>query len=123
MTPEDVNNIDEASLFYHAHLNKTLGQGKFYGCKIQKDRLTLALVVNTTNTDKLKHVIIYKSLRPRCFERLLPTNYVWWFANQMARMISCEFKSWMMNTEGGGHWQNFRKPHASKYRVDFIQDT
>jgi hypothetical protein len=29
--------------------------------------------------------------------------------------------SWVLDT--GGHWQNFRKPHARKYRVDFIQDT
>ena len=39
-------------------------QGKVRVYKIQKDCLTLALVVNTTCTNKLKPVIIYKSLCP-----------------------------------------------------------
>jgi hypothetical protein len=49
-----------------------------------------------TSTNKLKLVIIYKYLHPRCFERWLPTNYVWWFANQMAWMTDV-FESWMMS--------------------------
>ena len=97
MAPEDVYNMDETGLFYRAQPNKTLAQGKVCGRKIQKDHLTLALVVNMTYTDKLKPVIIYKSLRPRCFGRWLPTNYVWWFANQMAWMTSNVFESWMMS--------------------------
>ena len=34
----------------------------------RQDRLTLAHVVNMTNIDKLKHVMIYKSLCPECLE-------------------------------------------------------
>ena len=76
---------------------KTLAQGKVHGHKIQKDCLTLALVLNKTCTDKLKLVIICKSLCSRCFGRWLPANYVWWFANQMAWMTSHVFESWMMS--------------------------
>ena len=77
--------------------HKTLVQGKVCGCEIQKDQLTLYLAINTTSTDKLRHVSIYKSLHPRCFGRWLPTNYVWWFGNQMAWMTSYVFESWMMS--------------------------
>ena len=65
--------------------------------QIQKDRLKLAFVVNTTCGDKLKHVFICKSLHPRCFGRWFPTYYVWWYANQMAWMTPNVFKGWMMS--------------------------
>ena len=97
MAPEDVYNVVEIGLFYHVRPNKTLAQGKVHGLKIQKDRLTLALVVNTTCSDKSKHVIIYKFLHPTCFGRWFPTYYVWWLANQMAWMTSNVFKGWMMS--------------------------
>ena len=86
MALEYVYNMDKIGLYYYAQPNKTLAQGKVRGCKILKDHLTLALVVNTTSTDKMKPMIIYKSLHPRCFGRWLPTQYVWWFANQTAWM-------------------------------------
>ena len=41
--------------------------------------------------------MIYKSLRPRCFGRWLPTYYVWGFAIQMIWMALAIFKSWMMS--------------------------
>jgi hypothetical protein len=59
------------------------------GRKIQKDRLTLALVVNMIGTKKLKLVTIYKYMRPRCFKRWLPIEYMWWFAKQMVDDIKC----------------------------------
>ncbi len=34
---------------------------------------------------------------PQCFGRWLPTNHVWWYANQMAMMTSCVFESWTMS--------------------------
>ena len=97
MAPEDVYNIDETSLFYHAQPNKTLAQRQVCGHKFQKDHLSIALVVNTTCSDKLKPMIIYKTLCPRCFGRWLSTNYVWWFENQMTWMTSYVFESWMMS--------------------------
>jgi hypothetical protein len=84
MELEYVYNMDEIGLFYCAQPNKTLAQGKVHGCKMWKDCFTLALVVNTTSIDKMKPMIILKSLHPICSGRWLPTYYVWWFANQMA---------------------------------------
>ena len=61
MAPEDVSNIDEIVLLYYAEPTKTLARGKVCGCKVQMDRLTLALVVYTIGTNKLKLIFIYKS--------------------------------------------------------------
>ena len=99
MAPEDIYNMDEIVLFYHVQSNKTLAQWKVRGCKIQEDNLTLALAINTTYTGNLKPMIIYISLHPRCFWRWLSTNYVWWFANQMAWMTSDVLESWMMSLD------------------------
>ena len=74
MALEDVYNMDETGLFYHAQPNKTLVQGKVCRWKIQKDRLNLALVVHMTCTNKLKPVFVYKSLCLRCFGRWLANN-------------------------------------------------
>jgi hypothetical protein len=49
--PEDVYNMDETGLYFRAHPNKTLTQGKVKGRKLQKERVTLALAVNSTGTD------------------------------------------------------------------------
>ena len=55
---EDIYNMDETDLLNRAQLNKTLVQGKVCVFKLQKNGLTLAHVVNTTCTDKLKPVLI-----------------------------------------------------------------
>jgi hypothetical protein len=68
-------------------------QQKACGQKTQKDRHTISLVENMTSIDKLELVIIYKFLCPRCFGRWLPTNYPWWFANQMEWMTLDVFES------------------------------
>ena len=74
-----------------------IAQGKVCGHKMQKDLLTLALVVNMTSTNKLKPMIFYKFLHPSCFGRWLPIDYMWWFANPMAWMTSNVFECWMMS--------------------------
>ena len=77
MTPENVYNMDETRLFYCVQPTKRLRARKSpRPQKIQKDRLTLALVINTTGSDKLELVIIYKSLCPSCFGKWLPRDYV-----------------------------------------------
>ena len=77
--------MDETDLFYPAQPNKTLAQGKVRVQKIQKDHVTLALVVNTTCTGKLKPCDQLHISMPK-MPWWLPTNYVWWFANQMVWM-------------------------------------
>ena len=84
--PGDVYNMDETGLYFRAHPNKTLAQGKVKGRKLQKERVTLALAVNSTGTDKLKLLVIYKSKQPRCFGRWQPHEYVRWQSNKSAWM-------------------------------------
>ena len=48
--PEDVYNMNEIVLYFRGHPNKTVVQGKVKGRKLQKERVTLALVVNSTRT-------------------------------------------------------------------------
>ena len=66
---EDVYNMDEIGLYSRAHPNKTLAQVKVEGQKLQKERVTLALVVNSIGTHKLKLFVIYTSKKPQCFGR------------------------------------------------------
>ena len=44
--PKDVYNMDETGLYFSPHPNKTLAQGKVKGRKLQKERVTLDLVVH-----------------------------------------------------------------------------
>jgi hypothetical protein len=71
---EDIYNMDETGLYFRAHHNKTLAQGKMKGWKLQKERVTL--VVNSTGIDKLKLLVICMSEQPRCFGRWQPHEYI-----------------------------------------------
>jgi hypothetical protein len=82
--------IYENGLFYRAQPNKIVSarirlwaqnsQGLSHSCSCCKHNMYF---------DKLKLVMIYKSLCPRCFGRWLPIDYV-------ARMALNVFESWMM---------------------------
>ena len=61
---EDVYNINETGLYFRSHPNKILAQGNVKGQKLQKEHVTLAHVVNSTRTDKLKLLVIYTSKEP-----------------------------------------------------------
>jgi hypothetical protein len=78
--------MDETGLYFRAHPNKTLAQGKVKGRKLQKERVTCALVVNSTRINKLKLLMIYMSKQPRCFVRWQPHEYVWWHSNKTTWM-------------------------------------
>ena len=93
--PEDVYNLDETCLYFRAQPAKTLAQGKLKGRKIQDDRLTLAIAVNSTGTNKLKLLVIHKSQQPRYFGRWSPSDIVYWHANTTTWMRSNIFETWM----------------------------
>jgi hypothetical protein len=58
--PEDVYNMNETVLYFRGHPNKTLVQGKVKGRKLQKERVTLALAVNSTRTiDEIMSINTY----------------------------------------------------------------
>ena len=70
--------MDEIGL----HFNKTLAQGKVKGQKSEKERATLALVVNSTRIDKLKFLVIDTFKQPQCSGRWQPHACVWWHSNR-----------------------------------------
>jgi hypothetical protein len=78
--------MDEIGLYFRAHPNKMLAQGKVKGRKLQKERVTLTLVVDSTGTNKLSLLMIYTSKQPRCFGRWQPHEYVWWHSNKTTWM-------------------------------------
>ena len=47
----------------------TLAQGKVKGWKLQMERATLAVAINSIGIGKLKLLMIYMSKQPRCFGR------------------------------------------------------
>lgn len=65
--PTDVYNMDKTRFYYIVYLNKTLAQEKVKGRKLQKKRVTLAHVVNSTWLGKLKLLVIYKCKQPQYF--------------------------------------------------------
>ena len=78
--------MDETGLYFRAHPNKTLAQGKLKGRKLQKECATFALAVNSIGTDKLKLLMIYTSKQSQCFGRWQPHEYVQWHSNKTTWM-------------------------------------
>ena len=70
--------MDETGLYFRAHPNKTLTQGKVKGWKLHNQPITLALVVDSTGINKLKLLVIYMSKQPQCFRRWERHEYVQW---------------------------------------------
>jgi len=67
--PQNIFNADETGLFYRALPDKTFSyKGKSCsGGKIAKERLTVLLCVSMSG-EKLKPLVIGKSVKPRCFK-------------------------------------------------------
>ena len=73
---EDVYNMVETGLYFKAYHNETLAQRKVKGQNLQKEDVTLTLVVDSTWIDKLKLLMICTPKQPRCFGRWHPHKYV-----------------------------------------------
>ena len=86
--------MDEIGLYFRAHPNKTLAQGKVKGRKLQKEHVTLALAVNSIGIDKLKLLVIYTFKQPRCLGRWQPRD-VWWHSIKTAWMKGDIFEAWI----------------------------
>ncbi|XP_052071173.1 tigger transposable element-derived protein 4-like [Mytilus californianus] len=94
--PDDIYNADETGLYYRAIPDGTLTE-KFHdvaGSKKSKDRITVMVAANMTDTDKRPLLVIGKSQQPRCFRGVqhLPVTYK---ANKNAWMTSEYFKEWI----------------------------
>lgn len=70
--PDNIFNADEAGLFFQLLPDRTLAfKGeKCKGGKKSKQRLTVLLCTNSTGSQKLKPLVIGKSMNPRCFKNV-----------------------------------------------------
>ena len=65
---DNIFNMDETALFWRQHLTRTLGKGQASGRKKQMERVTLGFACNATGTEKLRAIVVGKSVQPRCFK-------------------------------------------------------
>jgi hypothetical protein len=98
--PCNVFNADETALFYKCMPDKilTFKNDKCNGGNHSKERLTLLLAINMTGTDKLKTLIIGKSIKPRCFfgAKSFSVDYT---ENKKAWMTSELFAKWLLRID------------------------
>ncbi len=98
--PDDIFNADETGLFYKCLPKQTLTfkKEKCYGGKMSKERITVMVGGNSSGTEKLKLMVIGKSLKPRCFKNVknLPVIYK---ANRKAWMTGPLFREYMMDLD------------------------
>ncbi|XP_063775370.1 jerky protein homolog [Pseudophryne corroboree] len=96
ITPEQVYNADETSLFWRYCPRKTLttaDDSAPTGIKDSKERITVLGCANAAGTHKSKLVVIGKSLRPRCLKgvNFIPVHY---YANRKAWVTREIFSDW-----------------------------
>ena len=78
---EDIRNMDESGVFWHALPENGFGQkGKqCHGGKKSKMTITVAFFVSAAGKKELKPIVIWKSENPRCFKKIektdLPVTY------------------------------------------------
>ena len=107
---DDIYNVDETGLFYKLLPDRTytLKGEDCHGGKNSKVRITLLLGANMTGTDKLKPLVIGKSMRPRCYTAIrmdsLPVTYR---ANKKEWMTSEIFNQWL--SEWNSRFQRQRR--------------
>jgi hypothetical protein len=91
--------MDETGLYWKMSPNWTLATEAGNGGKKSKDRVTLALTVNSTGTNKWEAWLIGKSKDPRCFKnvnrRLLGVQYRYNNSKWMTGVICAEYLIWL----------------------------
>jgi len=86
---KDAYNLDETGLFYCMMPDRSLTTAdKTKGVKKPKDRLSVMLCANADGSDKLRPLIIGKSLNPRCFKTSNAQLYCDYYANKKAWMVN-----------------------------------
>ena len=80
------------------------------GQKLHKERVTLALAVNLTRTDKSKLLVIYTSKQPQCLGRWQPLEYVQWRSNKTTWMKGDIFEAWILQLNNQFKGQNQKLP-------------
>ncbi|XP_025196277.1 tigger transposable element-derived protein 4-like [Melanaphis sacchari] len=99
--PQNIFNAYETGLFYRALPDKTFSyKGESCsGGKIAKERLTILLCVSMSG-EKLKPLVIGKSVKPRCFKGIdISKLEVEWKANSKAWMTTHIMTNWLQRLD------------------------
>ncbi|UYV77755.1 hypothetical protein LAZ67_15002168 [Cordylochernes scorpioides] len=96
--PANIYNSDETGLFFQLIPDRTLAHKdeNCRGVKRMKQRITVLLCCNSTETDKRRLLIIGKSAKPRCFRNFSPHFYCTYTSNSKAWMTSSIFQEWLL---------------------------
>lgn len=70
--PNDVYNMDETGLYYCLAPNRTIASARVHGFKKVKARISIALTVNATGTDRRPLLFIGTARKPKCCGRRTP---------------------------------------------------
>ena len=96
--PSNIFNVDETGLFFKCLPDRTFTtvHDDCHDGKRSKERITVLLGANLDGSEKLKPLLIGKSLKPRCFHGIksFPLDYQ---ANKKAWMTGDIFTSWLKN--------------------------
>ena len=85
----DVYNLDETGLFFRMLPDRSLTtKDKTKGAKKPKERISVMLCCNADGSDKLRALVIGKTLNPRCFKQFNPKLYCDYYANKKAWMVN-----------------------------------
>ena len=94
--PKNIFNVDETGLFFRMLPDRSLTTTEFTkGTKKAKDRITVTLCCNADGSEKLKPLVIGKSLKPRCFKNFHVELYVDYTANKKSWMNSVIFADFL----------------------------
>ena len=92
----NIFNIDETGLFFRMLPDRSLTTAEYTkGTKKIKERITVALCANADGTEKIKPLVIGKSLKPRCFKNFVVELYVDYKANKKSWMNSLIFRDYL----------------------------
>ena len=94
---ENIFNLDETALFFKLQRSETLASSAVQGKKVNKDRLTIAIICNALGNKKIRPLVIGKHKKPHCFGRWNPSSIVDYFYNSTAWMTMDIFESWLLD--------------------------
>ena len=92
---KDVFNLDETALFYKLLPNRTLANSAVEGMKVNKERITIAIISNADGSEKIKPIVIGKFAKPRSFGKWNPNSIVSYYYNSTAWMTMEIFEKWL----------------------------
>ena len=97
----DILNMDETGLNWKRTPDRTLAIQAYSGTKKSKDRITIALISNTNDSEKFIPWVIGKSENPRCFSKInrrnLRIEYRFNKTQWMTGLIYEEYLRWLNN--------------------------